>query len=533
MHINIYTTYSLLYNDTDYKASYSTIASILSSIGRKECVHRILYLLRNAQSFNTIEDFIKKFFSKSNRSFAEKIYDKINALTKRDENFYGIAHYTIISQQTCLDLLRVLFSADFQNAKHNCFSQCQIERTLFTAILLTNELIEQSENHINIPNDEKDMDAYTMILTTLPYNDYTNISCERLFFKQTLQAISFFEFCLSNNKFNYILQLFLDSYDCATWKQYILSLTSLFSICCNPHNPIVVLDRQSKDYTQRKNFLNKLSTSLDESINLNDNIDYVVFRDRPFIRLEEDSYAVIDLHFLCEKMYNSIRFEMRKINQDLPTKSIFKIKNFFVEYSTAFSERHLFYNTIKKIIGRHHYISHTGLDFEKKRIASAPDFYIRNGKHIFLFEFKDVMMRKEEKTSSDYEILKNHIKHKLVQKEDGSNSAIKQLANNYLLIYNGCFTGDKKLKPQKCKIYPILVVSDSKFVTQGVFPTLNSQFLEYLQQRGIANDKICPLILVDVGTLLLYQHDFEDGLLSLKEAFNDYYKFLIALISAT
>lgn len=67
-------------------------------------------------------------------------------------------------------------------------------------------------------------------------------------------------------------------------------------------------------------------------------------------------------------------------------------------------------------------------------IIAEPDYYIRNGNKIFLFESKDILIPSETKVSNDYENISSELKKRLYyeEKRNGGidNKAVLQLLNN-------------------------------------------------------------------------------------------------------
>lgn len=514
----------MLYGKTSKNLTYQDIANLLGAIDRKTCVTSLLYLAKQRDNINTFKDFVEMFFCKENLQFVCDIIKRYATIVKKDTKGNIIdPPYKLLSEQTCLELLRIAFST---NIKEGTKNQANVERLLFNAILQTNELLTYKIDDINIPEEDVNREAYTMLLTTLPYNDYTNIDISGLFIVQLLKAKMLFKFCHKNKKFEFLLDNFLEKYNCKCWQEYILSLSRMFVIDNNKHFTTIKLEETDLTYAHDKIIFDHLSIDVNEYISFKDNMDYIVFRDKPLIRTDKNSYQVINPYFLSERIYNSIRFDLKKMNDNLISDSPYKIKDIFVEYSTLFSERTMFYDVMKKIVGKHHCIVKNGLVLEEEGIRSAPDFYIRNGKYVYLFEYKDVLMKKEEKLSCNYDAVKTHIENKLVKKEDGSDSAVMQLAENYLNIHKGNFESDNGIKPHKSVINPILVVGDSKFATVGMAGILNSYFHNKLLQNGVEEDSISPLILTDISTLIIYQNDFAEDKLSLKNVCKDYYTFL-------
>lgn len=98
---------------------------------------------------------------------------------------------------------------------------------------------------------------------------------------------------------------------------------------------------------------------------------------------------------------------------------------------------------------------------------------------------------------------------------------IKQLVNSIEFIYNQNFKFDNTIKyNHKIEIFPILLVHDRVFESMGINYKLNNWFIEELNLRNIkCNEKfkIHPLTLIDIDTLILWNHNIKDNFKILKD----------------
>ena len=306
---------------------------------------------------------------------------------------------------------------------------------------------------------------------------------------------------------------------------YIFVLTKVFVLDCQGESTTrIVLDENHPSFQHDKKLLNQFAFSSTEQLSYGENIDFISFRNKPLIRFEENIYWIIDKNFLANRLYRSLFFGLKKQN-DIIDKQ-YRISDFFQFFTTNFSEKTLFYDVMKHIIGERSYIHYSGAEIKREEITGEPDYYIRNGNNIFLFEFKDSLYRKEDKVECDYENVKSSIEKKLVHKENGKPSAIEQLCSSIALILNNEFRIDLGIRSNKVKIYPILVVGDTTFTNVGTNFILNDYFKTEISNRNIENKNIRPLTLVSIDSLILYQFDFEEKILTLQSVLDSYLKFL-------
>ena len=240
--------------------------------------------------------------------------------------------------------------------------------------------------------------------------------------------------------------------------------------------------------------------------------------------MRKNTYWIIDEHFLANRFYRSLFFGIKKQNGLIEKQ--YKLSDFFQFITTRFSEETLFYDVMKHIVGNKSYVHYSGSTMRNKGTSGEPDYYIRNGNDIFLFEFKDSLYRKEDKVECNYKNVKSSIENKLVHKENGDPSAIEQLCSNIAKILNNEFRIDLGIRSNKAKIYPILVVGDTTFTNVGMNFILNNYFKTEISNRNIENKNIRPLILISIDSLILYQFDFEGKNLKLRSILDSYLKFL-------
>lgn len=443
--------YSSVYNTTLHPEN------LLISLDRKILIENLLYLLRFQPKFANFIDFCNIYISSETddivllkRVYNEIIESNINNLP------YKIISY---SNQTILNLLAISFSLPpSNNPQAECDDNFKIK--IVKAILAENEKIDNDKNKYilaeNLP--EPLSTSYILAMNILPYDDFTNNNSNAKLITACIKAAKLFDFCYKTNTYIDLINIFLEKYKCKNYLEYLHNVLRLFFKSNDEHIVYITLDSRDVNYLSDLLMLRSLSISINQIIPLEDNIDYVYFRDKPIIEIQENSFIIISRNLLVDKIFNGIFFDLNVINQQQHV-----VKDFFIDYTTKFSEQYLFYSIIEKMISKHKYISFNGEDFRKSNIKAEPDYYIRNWNDIFLFEFKDSKINKEIKFSSDYNSLKKTIEEKFVQKNNKRPSAIKQLVNNINRIINYDISLDTKYNNKKIKIYPVLVVGDSKF----------------------------------------------------------------------
>lgn len=515
-------TYQDLYNK---EPDFDMLKALLVKYDKQTLLKHVLVLLHNAQSWSKIDVFIENFFSKENGDFVDKLlrqYNETNFELHKISNGV-IPQIMVLTKHSCLELLRIIFSINFTGENSNDIATLRL--TIFDWLLAINNTTTLTPNCPDNMNEKLKM-AYSVLLNILSYNDFTNIEATANFLSQCHKSRLLFEFLNSQENLRQILQMYLQTIGCKCWEEYIYVLVKIFILNYQNDSPItsIVLDEKDTSFLHDKNLFDNFSVSSSDNLSYDKNVDFVSFRNRPIIRFDKNTYWVIDDNFLVNRLYRSLFFGLKKQNELIEEK--YKLSNFFQYFTTHFSEEVLFYDVMKHIVGNKSYIHYSGAEMRSKKISGEPDYYIRNGNDIFLFEFKDSSFRKEDKVECDYENVKSSIEEKLVHKRKGKPSAIEQLCNNIGLILNNEFQIDLGIRSDKVRIYPILVVGDTAFTNAGLNFILNDYFKIEISNRNIENKNIRPLTLVSIDSLILYQFDFENKYLKLRNVLDSYLNFL-------
>src|SRR5438874_2069723 len=88
-----------------------------------------------------------------------------------------------------------------------------------------------------------------------------------------------------------------------------------------------------------------------------------------------------------------------------------KDRTFFDFFNTKFSEEFLMKKILDKVFNKKYFVK----KYENINKSFEPDYYIRHNKRIFLFENKDVLIRKDIKSSGDIDKILNVFKNKFFE----------------------------------------------------------------------------------------------------------------------
>ena len=265
--------------------------------------------------------------------------------------------------------------------------------------------------------------------------------------------------------------------------------------------------------------------------------DYISIRSNPLLEAGENHYRIIYDLFLVEKLFKSIQF---KFSLDINNKvdKQYRRGDFRADHCDKFSEQTLLYTLMERSFPKK-WIHISGVKFKTVGFNNAePDYYLRNGNKIFLFESKDVILKVEEKQSRDFQVLSDALRSKFYSSTDKKgkqeNKAVLQLLTNLNSILQNEYSDIDAINPANIRIYPIIVTHDRQFDSMGVNKLVSEWFNNELSTNPKWNlckqrkSQIFPPTIINIDTFILY-HDllkfrtkliFEDLIASYHEQAN-------------
>lgn len=497
------------------------ILDYLEGIGKTKLTETLIGLIpfsSKDSKFQDTNELISIFFKKENEDFAFEIYDKI-ARYKEEK---GINSVSLITTENILYLLEICLESISNNESKN---DNEIEIDLFKAILIQNEIIfkKQDISIKSVENVKKELKLASLSLTnTFANSDLHNHNFKEIIQSQVLKSVMFFEFLESTEKTKLLLDVFYSEFKVKSWKQYLIKLLPIIfqfnNLEIEQHSKIVI--PKNNDYESNIEFLDKHSLGNEEKYT---DFDFRKIRSNPILKVSEDTYLIIFRLFLIEMIHKGLYFHFLRINRSQKDSSIAEFRGF---YCSEFSEKFLLYKLLNHIF-KNRYIEYSGEEILNEGITGEPDYYVRNGNKIFLFENKDVLVPANIKVSYDYTIYEKDLKKKFL-KDGKQKKAILQLINNIEKILIGEFTIDNRYKYHKAKIYPILVLHDHQYNIPGLNYIINNWFQEELvklKEKNINISNIQPIVIIEINSLILHQDILRDKKIKFEEILNLYIKF--------
>lgn len=522
MHMNILLTFKEAFPDETALRP----EEYLNGISRDMILRSASFFLGfkpNDSEFEGNKEFLEMFFRKENDSFANQVYGHIKSIEDKGKVV------SIINPYTSLKLFEHFFNMPGGPATQ---SEAEVERNLFKAYLVLNmDLIDAQEIALS---STKELELpikmpIWMFCWQYPVSDTTNYDLLETWVTQVAKAIYLFEYLELNLQNKPLLTGFLAYFNSPDWREYLKSLLPLTLPAITnkreAHTDITV--PKGVNFNKSCEFVEKLIVEANAGLDEN---DFLSLRAKPFYKVEDGVYRIIFNLFAVEKIFKGLYFLFRAVNDNLSEEK--RIKDFRSFYCHEFSEKILLYRMMG-IIYPGKCIRFSGQELADSHIDGAPDYYLRKGKDILLFESKDFLIKASVKASFDYSLYKEEFTKRLYYKiSDGKKKpgAVLQLINFIKRLLKKGFSKDVDYRYRDISIYPILITHDIQYDTPGFSQFINRWFqeeLDNLEEEGLFIHRIKPLTVINIDSLIFYQIGLAEDIPLHKviDAYHDHIKF--------
>lgn len=385
------------------------------------------------------------------------------------------------------------------------------ELNLFKAYLLaTEEWTKEQADKMGLNSNQN------IVEFILPFKlPYQEIQQYKDFRNQFVKALYFFKYIESDKFLNQYLSPFLQKSNTKSWQEYLYNVLSGYTIVFrNKHSILIVEDKDFQD------FLVNWSIRIEGFV---EKIDFLSLRDKPIYRMNKNQFAFFNFNFLIDKMFQGLQFDFSVILKQQGVVSDFL--NFKSKYySKEFCERYMFYGLMKYLVGKRKATQFDGDSIAKAIGEEGPDYYLRIGSKVFIFEFKDALLSAATKHSYNFQKIKDDLHEKFVKNARGEAKGVGQLARFISAINkDGCEFD--KFNTQEVKIYPVLVVTDDAFNSFGINFLLNQLFQQEIRGKLI-NGNLKDLVVIHIDTLVEYQDELHDRKITCVDTIEKYYAFI-------
>ena len=388
---------------------------------------------------------------------------------------------------------------------------------LFKCLLHFNSLTNLNESKLfNWKQSDGNIDEFICMILPMQFREL-EISTARNYKLQLLKVYYFFSFAEKDVKYSQLLSTFLKALNITKYPSYIWRIFSVYFSLMNAKEATCKMIISGDD--NYLNFFKRMSISGND-VSTKMNQDYVSIRQSPIFNPKDNEFIFLDYRLFVDKFYLGFLF-------DFAVSSGISFGNLKSDMGQYFSEHILFYTVMKKCFSRYGQLKLSGEEIKAKIGSSEPDYYIREGAKVFVFEFKDITISTQVKYSGDASVIKNAIIEKLELSSKNQAKGISQLFNTINDIKNGVYKNKDvdSANLDQLMIYPILVVTDVTLEAYGVNYFLQQRLDKLLTASSLARHKIKRLTVINLDTLLELQDYFNNGKLKLPDCINSYINY--------
>ena len=412
-----------------------------------------------------------------------------------------LGNITLISREAALFLSETILSNKeiliINNTKEE--NPNEEELNLFKVFLVINEGINRNDNlTLDITQDNIERIAEISIalkFSTADIGVYEDVNIEllKLGYVTSYKFEKLVDFLKSKEEYKYLIKdlcQYFNQNNLGELSAHVdFLLVQVLRFKNNNSFKLRVEDEESKKFLQ--------SLTSGEIIA---ETDFLKLRNHPLYQIDEFTYSIVDPFFVLDKFTKSVKFILKEsFNKKNNLNE--RDRTFFNFYNKEFSEEYLMKKLLDNIFFKKYYIKQNGSLSQDKE----PDYYYRYNNDIFVFEYKDVLIAKEVKTSGDIGQITDALKKKfLINPTNKKPIGIGQLINHIKAISENEFVYDENINLNKRhKIYPILLLSDRLLEIPGVNYILNKWLrnnLPEIHENIIVND----LIIIDIDTMIFF-----------------------------
>lgn len=436
-----------------------------------------------------------------------------------------VEEYSFIDNYSLLLLTEALLTC-------NNFSEDELSRDDYSNLMLAywiccEKRVSKVKNVEGIDSPESFLKAY--VPEQLIYND---IGYPKDYRTEVVKCFSFMSFSEKDSIFSNYLKIFESEYG-LSWQKYLfLNFTMYLRIAANETGitPIVYIDEKN---TPALNFLMSICCELGS---FTSKTDFRTLKQTPVLKVSRNRYVILFDKFFIDKIFVSLLFDFARIlAKHKQITNINGLPDLKRLVGQRFTEHVLFYDIIDRCFQKYADVMLPGETLRAKIINGEPDYYIRKGSRVFVFEFKDVLLNTEVKYSGDWTKIRNELfelfEQSTFEKNTGKSKkskpkAIKQLLNTIQEKLPIIHDTIDNINLGRIYVFPIIVYTDSNFDIDGVNYVLNDRFssllnLTVINSRYVVKD----LTMINLNNLIQLEDMFFQKKLNLCACINDFISF--------
>ena len=350
------------------------------------------------------------------------------------------------------------------------------------------------------------------------------------FLVQIYKAKEFFNFCEQDELFKPFLTWFYEDHKVKDWKEYLLNWLNF--LYCTLNNRWISLEEKKSAIEIA--FFDQYAACPSDCGELWRHDDQYYLRNHMLYSPQRGLYLLLNHNLMVDKFYQGMKMDFADtvlchsgLNDN--GKLIKDKRDFNSLVGSRISESKLFYSLMHKSFDGHYDVICEG-DAMKPIFnnEAEPDFYLRRGSHIFLFEYKDITLGDSVKYSDDIEYIKKEIVRRICK---GSCSDRK--GGGQLLYSINAIVNEKKMRELDAEaekadiIFPIIVTTDRAFSAMGINYLIIPEFAKLAGEYELNSAQIAPVVIFDYDVLFMLCNQLHEGVLDLENILTEYAKKLL------
>lgn len=434
---------------------------------------------------------------------SEKIKNKIIAAYSRvgfnkQKNKIDLSNTKILNTASTLRLMELLLAKSVPQQKS--LEEATGLECLFKAYLLINDEFTNRENLIfgkwfPIKNPENEIRLHLFLGLNLyaVNNEFVSKQYQAGF----LKLFELEKWLRNHPDYKKLSTAYLKEIGLNSWYEYFNDIFQLLNIALGTHKFSAKIDVPYKSVSEYLSQRIEEKPTWSELINL---------RKNPLLKLENDEYLILHLGFLMDKFFSGLYHDLLHFSKKM------EINNFHQDYSKVFLEKFLLKSALNSCF-KNNYIQFSEEDIKKKGVKkienlSLPDYYIRNGNKVMMFECKNSFLANTNKIELNFDKIEDDVVNKFYR-SGGKKKALLQLINfiqnssvgKYLFF-------DEIRKLLNIRYYPIIVVTDDAMVSLGVNQLLNEFFAKEKDKLEVGfRKRIFPVTIIHIDDFFYYGSD--------------------------
>lgn len=492
------------------------------------------FLGRYSVGHSGYRDDFEMIFGRYNEAFCAPLARKLHALSRAENAEFRLTHPRVS--------LRFFEEAFNLPGDPVIKDQPQFEQDVCRGYAALNtQFVQQQDTALAAAKQQPELQQVpelAVLSLASAHADFDIINQENvglLMLVQMLKAIRLFQFLETTPVLEPVLTAFLNYYNCPSWQQYLHRLLPAVMPAVQSQAPgaTQVVVPADEDYATSCAFLDEFSLQPQESLV---NADFLSLRAKPLYQVDPGEYEIICPAFLIETIYKGLYFKLSALN-DAATPKLLGTLNFRGTYCNLFSEQYLLNSLLNELFAR------GGVHFSGSEILagqyfagtgdSEPDYYFRSGRNTLLVESKDVLLRKEARAGDNFNSYVEEVRKKFYYDHDRrgrvEKKAVLQLIGNVERVLTTGMPFDPGCLPAEAIVHPLLLVHDRQFNLPGLNSLVNTWFqqeLAKLAATGLPVERVRPLVVLDVDTLLALREPLQRRRIVLFDALEAYHRYV-------